>query len=114
MSRNVTIANAGISTRWKQVLTSKMVTTSEQILISSKCQSGATELVKGGNQGNYGCCYVMHDGCRSSNCPGCQAVQLHSFVTCVALDAVLPNNKGVDTSTSCIMCNYITLFLVVF
>lgn len=94
--KNVTIANSGISTRGKLVWPSEMATTSEQILISSKCQSGATELVcRVETRGLMAVFMSIRNGRRYSNCPGCQAVQLHSYVTCVALDAVLPNNKGV-------------------
>lgn len=82
VGRNVTIAIIDsllfVKTRGKLVLTSKMGINSEQILISSEWWKRAQ--VKGANQGNYGCCYVREDGRRSSNSPGCQAVQLHADV----------------------------------
>lgn len=82
------------------VWTSMMATASEQKYWSA----GAKELMRRVETGRImSVCYVTHDGRRSSNCTGCQAAQLHSYVTCVALDAVLPNNQGVDTSTSCKM-----------
>lgn len=78
VGRNVPITIIDSSPRGKLVLTSKMGINSERILISSEWWKRAQ--VKGANQGNYGCCYVRQDGRRSSNSPGCQAVQLHSYV----------------------------------
>lgn len=39
----------------------------------------------------------------------CIVMSQCTLIQCVALDAELLNNRGVDTSRSCITCNYVTL-----